>query len=51
MICQNTIDVDIDELLAKKHEIVSKVLDGEYVENKKEFSIFHDLLKILINKK
>lgn len=51
MICQNTIDVDIDKLLAEKNEIVSKVLDGEYVANKKEFSIFNDLVKILLNKK
>lgn len=51
MICQQTIDEDIDKLLAAKKEIVSKVLDGEYIENKKEFSIFYDLLKILISKK
>ncbi len=51
MICQNTIDVDINDLLEAKKEIISKVLDGEYVENKKQFSIFHDLVKIILNKK
>lgn len=51
LICQNTIDVDIDNLITEKEQIISKVLDGEVIENKNEFSIFDDLLKIILNKK
>jgi SWI/SNF-related matrix-associated actin-dependent regulator 1 of chromatin subfamily A len=51
LICQNTIDVDIDNLITAKEQIISKVLDGEVIENKNEFSIFDDLLKIILDKK
>lgn len=51
LICQNTIDVDIDNLITEKEQIISKVLDGEIIEQKNEFSIFDDLLKIILNKK
>lgn len=51
LICQNTIDVDIDNLITEKEQIISKVLDGEVIENKNEFSIFDDLLKIILDKK
>jgi SNF2 family DNA or RNA helicase len=51
LICQNTIDVDIDNLITEKEQIISKVLDGEIIENKNEFSIFDDLLKIILDKK
>lgn len=51
LICQNTIDVDIDNLITEKEKIISKVLDGEIIENKNEFSIFDDLLKIILSKK
>ena len=51
LICQNTIDVDIDNLITAKEQIISKVLDGEVIESKNEFSIFDDLLKIILDKK
>lgn len=51
LICQNTIDVHIDNLITEKEQIISKVLDGEVIENKNEFSIFDDLLKIILDKK
>lgn len=51
LICQNTIDVDIDKLITEKEQIISKVLDGEIIEQKNEFSIFEDLLKIILDKK
>jgi SWI/SNF-related matrix-associated actin-dependent regulator 1 of chromatin subfamily A len=50
LICENTIDEDIDELLNNKSNILSKVLDGKELENntdRKEGSIFNELLEII----
>jgi len=52
LICQDTIDEDIDELLNRKSSILSKVLDGAEFEQEVEVSngsIFEDLVKILYN--
>lgn len=51
LICQNTIDVDIDRLLTEKGEILSQVLDGELFEDNKQLSIFDDLVKTILAKK
>jgi SWI/SNF-related matrix-associated actin-dependent regulator 1 of chromatin subfamily A len=53
LICQDTIDEDIDELLNRKSSILSKVLDGEEFEQKVEVadgSIFEELIGILFSK-
>jgi len=50
LICQDTIDEDIDRMLNHKSSILSKVLDGTEFEQKvevKDESIFSDLLKTL----
>ena len=50
LICENTIDEDIDELLNNKSNILSKVLDGKELEqstNRKKGSIFNELLDII----
>lgn len=51
LICQNTIDVDVERLLEDKGKILSQVLDGELVEDNKQMSIFDDLVKIIFEKK
>lgn len=51
LICQNTIDVDVDRLLSQKGDILSQVLDGELFEDNKQMSIFDDLVKIILEKK
>lgn len=50
LICQDTIDEDIDKLLNQKSSILSKVLDGKEFEQEvetKDGSIFNDLVKVL----
>jgi SNF2 family DNA or RNA helicase len=50
LICQDTIDEDIDNLLNHKSSILSKVLDGTEFEQKvevKDGNIFSDLIKVL----
>lgn len=50
LICENTIDENIDELLNHKSNILSKVLDGKELDsnsNRKEGSIFNELLEII----
>jgi SNF2 family DNA or RNA helicase len=52
LICQDTIDEDIDKLLNQKSSILSKVLDGKEFEQEvetKDGSIFGDLVKVLYN--
>lgn len=52
LICQDTIDEDIDKLLNQKSSILSKVLDGKEFEQEVETrdgSIFNDLVKVLYN--
>lgn len=51
LICQNTIDVDVERLLDEKGKILSQVLDGELIEDNKQMSIFDDLVKIIFEKK
>ena len=54
MVCENTIDEDIEELLDKKMSIVSQVLDGEEMMNDVEVvkeSIFKEIIKTLLKKK
>ena len=54
LICQDTIDEYISELLDKKSSIISRVLDGEEFEQKvevKDESIFNDLVGFLYNDK
>lgn len=52
LICEDTIDEDIDKLLNQKSSILSKVLDGKEFEQEvetKKGSIFNDLVKVLYN--
>lgn len=52
LICQDTIDEDIDNLLNQKSSILSKVLDGKEFEQHveiKDGSIFGDLVSLLYN--
>lgn len=52
MICQNTIDVDIEELLNEKEKILNQVLDGGLDQvNPVEFSIFSAVVDIILSKK
>jgi SWI/SNF-related matrix-associated actin-dependent regulator 1 of chromatin subfamily A len=50
LVCQDTIDEYIDELLDQKSSILSKVLDGKEFEQEvevKDGSIFSDLIKVM----
>ena len=52
LICQDTIDEDIEKLLNQKSSILSKVLDGKEFEQTvevKDGNIFGDLIKLLYN--
>jgi len=52
--CQDTLDVDILELLEMKEKITSKVLDGIEIRNRVERlegSIFRDLVALMLQKK
>lgn len=51
LICQGTIDEDIEQLLNDKEKITSHVLDGEIITNNVVYSVFEDLIKLLIKKK
>lgn len=51
LICQGTIDEDIDNLLNEKEKITSQVLDNIKSENKVQYSIFNEIVEILLNKK
>jgi SWI/SNF-related matrix-associated actin-dependent regulator 1 of chromatin subfamily A len=51
LICQDTIDEEIEELLNRKSQILSRVLDGEEFERKEKQSIFPELVRIILNKK
>jgi len=50
LICQNTIDDDIEDLLNKKAQILSRVLDGAVFEKIEKESIFKELVHIILNK-
>lgn len=53
LICEGTIDEDIDEILNKKSSVLSRVLDGKEFEQKVEIgnkSIFNDLVNVLYDK-
>lgn len=52
LVCQDTIDEDIEKLLNQKSSILSKVLDGKEFEETvevKDGSIFNDLVSLLYN--
>jgi len=51
LICQQTIDEDINELLNQKEKITSQVLDGEEMKKNVKQSIFEDLVDLMLNKK
>lgn len=51
LICQDTIDEDIEELLNRKSQILSRVLDGVEYEKVEKESIFQELVRIILNKK
>ena len=54
MVCQDTIDEDIESTLKEKQEIVSRVLDGRVIDKKVEKfegSVLKDLIKVILNKK
>jgi len=55
LICQETIDEDINRLLNEKEYIVTKVLDGIELDNsvsrETDGSIFKELIKIILSKK
>lgn len=54
LVCNDTLDEDIEKMLIEKHEIVSKVLDGKVIDkkiDKIEGSIIKDLIKVILNKK
>lgn len=52
--CQDTLDVDILELLEMKEKITSKVLDGKEIKNRVERlegSIFRELVSLILQKR
>ncbi len=51
LICQGTIDEDIEKLLNDKEVITTQVLDGKIMNKKVNYSIFDDLVKIILDKK
>ena len=54
LICNDTIDEDIEMLLKEKEKIIDKLLDGKELNkkiNKLDGSIFKDLVQILLEKK
>lgn len=51
LICEGTIDEELNRLLDEKEKIVTKVLDGESVVNDIAFSIFEDVVQLILNKK
>ena len=51
LICEDTIDEELNRLLDEKEKIVTKVLDGESIVNDIAFSIFEDVVKLILDKK
>ncbi len=51
MICQNTIDEEMMELLSSKEKVVSEILDGESKETIAEISVFKDVVNLILKKK
>ena len=51
MICQDTIDEDIEKLLNDKETITSQVLDGEIITKDVKLSIFKDIVNLIVRKK
>lgn len=51
LICEDTIDEELNRLLDEKEKVVTKVLDGESIVNDIAFSIFEDVVKIILAKK
>mgnify|MGYP003494107973 CR=1 FL=1 len=51
LICQNTIDEEILQMLLDKEKVVSKILDGKSKETQSDISIFNDVIKYILAKK
>lgn len=51
LICEDTIDEELNRLLDEKEKVVTKVLDGESIVNDIAFSIFDDVVKLILAKK
>ena len=51
LICQGTIDEDIENLLNEKEKVTLQVLDGEYIQKDVKYSVFDDIVNIILNKR
>lgn len=51
LVCEGTIDEDIEKLLNEKEKVTLQVLDGEYVSKEVSYSIFDEIVNLILKKK